>query len=300
MHYHFSSFHEYAHHLALVLVFFFCSMVLGATQESNKGLILVKYKIIHIYDTTKPDTPGEEVMQLRVSKTVSEFSSYEFETEYQKYDKARYAIRQSNGIVLNGSNYPANYVKKSQVMQYNYFSGGKSYWVHNSVYQFYMGYAFDMPETKWTITDEKKVIGNVSCQKATGWVKGRLYDVWFAPSLPFSTGPWKLQGLPGLILDAYDQKKQVQFRFVSIENMEDQKRIIGLPPKTLLTSMEKFDAWMATIKKNPFAMATLVLAGSDDVADRFLKDNADLIAKQKLENAQKQSITVNNPVELKQ
>jgi hypothetical protein len=65
------------------------------------------------------------------------------------------------------------------------------------------------------------------------------------------------------------------------------------------TSREKFDALMETIKKNPFAMA-MVVGGSSEDAERFLKDNAELIAKQKLENAQKQSITINNPVELKQ
>jgi hypothetical protein len=63
------------------------------------------------------------------------------------------------------------------------------------------------------------------------------------------------------------------------------------------TSREKFDALMETIKKNPFAMA-MVVTGSDDTADRFLKENAELIAKQRLENARKQSITINNPIEL--
>ena len=201
--------------------------------------------------------------------------------------------------MLYGSNYPANYIKKSRIIQYNYFTSQKSYWLYNSVYRFFIGYEFDLPEIQWTVTDEKRVIGNISCQKATAWVKGRLYDAWFASSLPFSTGPWKLHGLPGLILEAYDQKKQVQFRFVSIENIEGQNLVVELPSKTMKTTREKFDALMETIKKNPFAMA-MVVGGSSDDADRFLKDNADLIAKQKLENAQKQSITVNNPVELKQ
>ena len=63
------------------------------------------------------------------------------------------------------------------------------------------------------------------------------------------------------------------------------------------TSREKFEAFMETIKKNPFAMAN-VPGVSDDAADRFLKDNADLIAKQKLASQQKQSVIINNPIEL--
>lgn len=287
--------------LRITLVFscFFVKLTDALCQENDRGMVLVKYKMTHIYDTTKPETPGEEIMQLRVSKTVSEFSSYEFESEYNKYDKARYAIKQPDGTMSYGSNYPENYVRKSRILQYNYFTGQKSFWVYNSVYRFFISYEFDMPETTWTITDEKKIIDSIPCQKATAWVKGRLYDAWFAPNLPFSTGPWKLHGLPGLILEAYDQKRQVQFLFVSIENIEDQNRPIQLPSKTMKTSREKFDALMETIKKNPFAMA-MVAGGSSEDAERFLKDNADLIAKQKLENAQKQSIIVNNPVELKQ
>jgi len=277
--------------------FLFVTLTKPLCQENNQGIILTKYKLIHIYDTTKPGTPGEEIMQLRVSKTISEFSSYEFETEYAKYYKEWRKVIQPDGTPLYGSSYPPNYVMKSRIIQYNYYSGIKSYWVYNDVYKFYIGYEFDMPKIQWTITDEKKMIGDISCQKATGLLKGRLYDAWFAPGLPFSTGPWKLHGLPGLILEAYDQKKQVQFLFVSIERIEDQKRIIGLPPKTMKTSREKFDALMETIKKNPFAMA-MVVTGSDDTADRFLKENAELIAKQRLENARKQSITINNPIEL--
>jgi len=279
MYYCFSSYHKYFRHLSLTLFSFFCSTIFIAAQGNDKGLILVQYKIVHIYNTTKPEIPGEEIMQLRVSKTVSEFSSYEYESEYAKYYKEWRKVIQPDGTPLYGSTYPANYAMKSRIVQYNYFSGAKSYWVYNEVNKFYMGYEFTMPETHWVITDDKRIIGNIPCQKASGWVKGRLYEVWFAPSLPFSTGPWKLHGLPGLILEAYDQKRQVQFLFVSIERIEDQKRVIQLPLTTLKTSREKFDAWMETIKKNPFAMATLVLAGSDDVADRFLKDNADLIAK---------------------
>jgi GLPGLI family protein len=297
MYYCLSSYYKYFRHLSLTLFSFFCSTIFIAALGNDKGLILVQYKIVHIYDTTKPETPGEEIMQLRVSKTVSELSSYEFETEYYKMDKARYAIKQPNGSMLNGSHYPENYVRKSFIIQYNYFTTPQSYWLYNDIFLFYIGYAFAMPEIQWSITNEEKDIGNIPCQKATARVKGRLYDAWFAPSLPFSTGPWKLHGLPGLILEAYDQKKQVQFQFVSIENIEDQKRVIALPAKTMKTSREKFEAFMETIKKNPFAMAN-VLGVSDDAADRFLKDNADLIAQQKLASQQKQSVIINNPIEL--
>ncbi len=71
---------------------------------------------------------------------------------------------------------------------------------------------------KWTIfSNEKKIISNISCIKAQATFRGRLYTAWFSLDIPISSGPWKLQGLPGLIIETYDEKKEVIFRFNSIQ-----------------------------------------------------------------------------------
>lgn len=68
----------------------------------------------------------------------------------------------------------------------------------------------------WKIENEFKKIGNLKCQKAYGKFRGRNYIAWFTTAFPLPTGPWKLQGLPGLILEAYDENKEVNFIFKNL------------------------------------------------------------------------------------
>ena len=54
---------------------------------------------------------------------------------------------------------------------------------------------------KWTITENSKKIMGYACQEATGEFSGRNYKAYFLKDIPFSDGPYKFDGLPGLILE---------------------------------------------------------------------------------------------------
>ena len=70
---------------------------------------------------------------------------------------------------------------------------------------------------EWKINTETKKIGNFSCIKATTTFRGRNYTAWFTTDIPVPYGPWKLNNLPGLILEAYDEDKYVYWYFKNIE-----------------------------------------------------------------------------------
>lgn len=76
----------------------------------------------------------------------------------------------------------------------------------------------------WKIQNQYKKIMGYRCQKAEGVFRGRTYVVWFATDIPYPVGPWKLGGLPGLILEAQDSEQIFSFKAVGI-NLNAQERL---------------------------------------------------------------------------
>lgn len=61
----------------------------------------------------------------------------------------------------------------------------------------------DIPVMDWEIAEDSvQTILGYECHKATTAFRGRVWTVWYAEDIPVSLGPWKLNGLPGMILQA--------------------------------------------------------------------------------------------------
>jgi GLPGLI family protein len=83
----------------------------------------------------------------------------------------------------------------------------------------------NLPIMKWEITNETKQIGTFTCYKAIGtdselWGNSRKYIVWFTPTPNLNVGPKQLQGLPGMIVTAEDENKNLTFKLISVEATE--------------------------------------------------------------------------------
>lgn len=66
-----------------------------------------------------------------------------------------------------------------------------------------MRYSEPVSEMEWSIEgDSTKNILGYECIMAQSDYHGRIWKVWFSPDVPLQDGPWKLRGLPGLILKA--------------------------------------------------------------------------------------------------
>ena len=72
-------------------------------------------------------------------------------------------------------------------------------------------YIEDLEMPQWELQDSTKTILDYPCQLAISEYRGRTWYAWFTFDIPISDGPWKLGGLPGLILEAYDSDRDYTF-----------------------------------------------------------------------------------------
>jgi GLPGLI family protein len=73
-----------------------------------------------------------------------------------------------------------------------------------------------VPEFDWKLLPERKKVGQFNCQKATTTWRCANYEVWFTTDVPFNLGPWKLNGLPGLIVAVHNLSADHRYSLTSL------------------------------------------------------------------------------------
>lgn len=98
---------------------------------------------------------------------------------------------------------------------------GDEYKVWDMIYYEYRKYSEPIEERNWIIIDDstRNVLG-YECIMATTDYHGRKWTAWFTPEVPMNAGPWKLLGLPGLILEAVDSTGQHHFTANGIQAVD--------------------------------------------------------------------------------
>lgn len=78
-------------------------------------------------------------------------------------------------------------------------------------------YTEPLNEIRWKIADSTKTVLGYECIMAKADYHGREWTAWFSSEIPLQEGPWKLTGLPGLILEATESTGQHSFIATGIE-----------------------------------------------------------------------------------
>ena len=74
-----------------------------------------------------------------------------------------------------------------------------------------------MVKKDWNLEPGDTTIVGYKCKKATCNFRGRKWIAWYTLDIPISEGPWKIDGLPGMILKAIDSLNQFSFECFQIK-----------------------------------------------------------------------------------
>ncbi len=114
-------------------------------------------------------------------------------------------------------------------------------------------YTEDLPDFGWEVDfSQTKEIGGYTCHSAKGRYAGRDYQAWFTMDIPINDGPWKFQGLPGLILEVASLDEEYSYTCMSIRKTEGSLVVTGLDVAGK-TTRENFLKAYKRYKKNPAA-----------------------------------------------
>ncbi|MET0466704.1 MAG: GLPGLI family protein [Chitinophagaceae bacterium] len=268
-------------------------------QEREPSVICVIYDAVHVSDTNNRDKPFKEEMLLIVGPTYSKYVNNANRAAVKKMMQAP----PSNVPVRVAVGKPMAVVSAYGITNTELFQdpARKKMGITASLGKHDYLMEYDLPKINWKISEETRKIDAYTCQRATGEYAGRIYTAWFAPELSFSTGPWKLSGLPGIILEAEDEKKEVQFLFKSIN--KDSTEHTGTERSRVAKVTEAaFKRAEEAYMKDPVGALQAQLSISDPITLAY-RDNtgkftsgpeaAQLIE----ENKKKKESSFNNPIE---
>lgn len=230
---------------SLSILLFLVAQLLYA-QENPQALAKVHYEFKHVNDSTQRDQFIRDETVVYFNQQASYYTSY---SSKRMQDEVKKQMEDPGfdgtlTIITRSSPSSSSYLldaDQNKMIEVVSVASDK----------------FAIPQTyptqDWEILGDRKEIGGYDCQNAKTTFKGRTYIAWFTTELPFSYGPWKLHGLPGLILDARDTKNEVIFAYAGFDKIEDGKTSVALPQNVITTTAEEVKKIQEAFKANPQA-----------------------------------------------
>ena len=186
------------------------------------------YRYVYTFDTLKNEL-RDDLLILQIGKEVSKcYSYYTFQCDSLRrtpdgakvWSELFRRATEKDGIY---GDFP--HVRMSTYVYKNYPTGQMTITDRISLQDYC--YVDSLHTQTRTMGDSTREVLGYTCQQATADFRGRRWTAWFATDIPISDGPWKLGGLPGLILEAYDEGQQHVFTAVGLERVKDEPIIFN-------------------------------------------------------------------------
>lgn len=192
------------------------------------------------------------------SEGMSKFSSYKnltvdsilMRSSQEQIVEAAMDGKLSNGEFMNiYKNYPAGRLTHTEKICQDWFR-----------------YEEDMPQLDWEFTDSTTTVLGYECQGARCKFRGREWTVFFTEEIPLMDGPWKLHGLPGLIMTATDKDGHYTFECIGIKSKADRAITIYKVPFNKTDRRGYYDT-KHRYDVNPYAYFEATTGGQITVTD---------------------------------
>lgn len=179
-------------YILLVMICFF----LKATVAAQEMRIVYDIKFNDEFDRGRSERL--HMGQLLISKSRSKYYMLAKE-EYKPINQNDFVFTPDTNVLVFTDQ------EKGLMVAREYSLDGKPFFISDSLYPM-----------QWEITAEEKKIDSFSCIKANTFYRGRWYTAWFTTDIPLPFGPWKMGGLPGLIVDLQDQEENLVVRLSTV------------------------------------------------------------------------------------
>ena len=175
------------------LLYIILYIALAATASAQEAIDTAQFVAVYDYECRTQDAEGTPVtdrMQLavQVGRTVTKsmpLSAYQRTDEITSADAAMEFQEAMLHMPTVWTGYPNGQTTVREFIFPHDFEGSDL-----------------TPEIAWTLTDDTVTVGGYLCQTATCKFRGVAWTVCYTEEIPSSAGPWRLRGLPGLIIKA--------------------------------------------------------------------------------------------------
>ncbi|KFC21581.1 GLPGLI family protein [Chryseobacterium sp. FH1] len=261
----------------LILLF----ALIGTLATAQNKRFIYEYKFIS--DSTNVEDVKTEMMFLDTTKEGSKYYSY---TVFNADSAMKVNLEKQ--LAATGSINITSEMRKGEVR----YSVTKTYPDYKTFLHRRLGMdKYKISEDRkinWKISSEKEKIGEWNAQKAEADFAGRHWVAWFSTEIPIQDGPYKFNGLPGLIVKVEDKNGSHKMELKGIKNISGELDINVFEAKEIAINSKQFQKIIKDYENDPtkgirqmqMGGATIVMTGKDGTSSKVAKENEDRLKAQ--------------------
>ncbi len=233
---------------------------------ANEDKLLIgnaEYKVLYQLsfqpDSLNPDRILNEDMLLLIDKNKSMFISYNSYLANTGKSNQPVIINTGGSVIIDGSSFTPSFFNYKI---YKNYPEGKITYTEFFPMDYYK-YEEPLNAMNWEITGDRENIGIYSAQKAITNYAGRNWEAWFTSEVPVNDGPYKFNGLPGLILRIKDSRNHFVFEIKDIAIPQEQYPLFFQKVTFINTERSKFHSF----ERNPVLSIQIIPDNPGAVSD---------------------------------